>query len=142
MQLAEIINPSGLDNNLDIIGSGNIPPNPTDLLEDNRLQQLLDELATMYDYVLIDSAPMMMVSDTFHILNKADILVYVSRANYTEKKLLEYVHVVADDENVKKVGIVLNDVKKDELRYGYGGKYGYGYYSEEKKNFWSFFYNK
>ncbi len=142
MQLAEIIIPSGLDNNLDIIGSGNIPPNPTDLLEDNRLQQLLDELATMYDYVLIDSAPMMMVSDTFHILNKADILVYVSRANYTEKKLLEYVHVVADDENVKKVGIVLNDVKKDELRYGYGGKYGYGYYSEEKKNFWSFFYNK
>jgi tyrosine-protein kinase Etk/Wzc len=132
----DVIMPSGLNLNLDIIDSGIIPPNPTDLLEDGRLKILLNELATRYDYVLIDSAPMMMVSDSFHLLNISDILVYVVRANYTEKNLLDYIKTIAADENIPKLGIVLNDVRKDELRYGYGGKYGYGYYTEEKKGFW------
>lgn len=134
--VTDILMPSGLSNNLDIIDSGTIPPNPTDLLEDSRLKKLLDDLATRYDYVLIDSAPMMMVSDSFHILRLADVLVYVVRAKYTEKELLKYVKTVAADENVAKLGIVINDVQKDELRYGYGGKYGYGYYTDESKNFW------
>lgn len=132
--LSDILIPSGLNNNLDIIDSGTVPPNPTDLLEDKRLQFLLDELVTKYDYVLIDSAPMMMVSDSFHILRLADVLVYVVRAKYTEKQLLKYVKTVAADENVAKLGIVINDIQKDELRYGYGGKYGYGYYTDEHKN--------
>lgn len=132
-----IINPSGLNANLDIIDSGSIPPNPTDLLEDQRLKGLIDNLVTRYDYVLIDSAPMMMVSDSFHILALADVLVYVTRAKYTEKQLLNYVKVVEADENVKKIGIVLNDIDKEELRYGYGGKYGYGYYTDEPKSLWA-----
>lgn len=136
-QLEAIINPTGLNPNLDIIDSGSIPPNPTDLLEDQRLKMLIDELVTRYDYVLIDSAPMMMVSDSFHILALADVLVYVTRAKYTEKQLLNYVKVVEADENVKKIGIVLNDIDKEELRYGYGGKYGYGYYTDEKKSLWT-----
>ncbi|MDQ0476434.1 tyrosine-protein kinase [Chryseobacterium sp. MDT2-18] len=136
ISVKDIINTSGLTSNLDIIDSGSIPPNPTDLLEDGRLKLLIDELVTRYDYVLIDSAPMMMVSDSFHILSLADVLVYVTRAKYTEKQLLNYVKVVEADENVKKIGIVLNDVDKDELRYGYGGKYGYGYYTDGKKTFW------
>ena len=136
ISISDIITTSGLSDNLDIIESGNIPPNPTDLLEDDRLKLLLDELATKYDYVLIDSAPMMMVSDSFHILRFADVVVYVVRAKYTERELLKYVKTVAEDENVAKLGIVINDVQKDELRYGYGGKYGYGYYSDVKKSFW------
>ena len=79
---------------------------------------------------------MMMVSDSFHILALADVLVYVTRAKYTEKQLLNYVKMVAADENVSKIGVVLNDVEKDELRYGYGGKYGYGYYNEDEKSWW------
>ncbi len=137
LTLSEIINPSGLNSNLDIIDSGSIPPNPTDLLEDSRLKVLVEELATVYDYVIIDSAPMMMVSDTFHILALADVVVYVARAKYTQKQLLDYVKTVAADENVAKLGVVLNDVHLDELRYGYGGKYGYGYYNEEHKSFWT-----
>ncbi|QBO59667.1 GumC family protein [Chryseobacterium salivictor] len=136
ISVQNIINTSGLTSNLDIIDSGSIPPNPTDLLEDGRLKLLIDELVMRYDYVLIDSAPMMMVSDSFHILALADVLVYVTRAKYTEKQLLNYVKVVEADENVKKIGIVLNDVDKEELRYGYGGKYGYGYYTDEKKSLW------
>ncbi len=134
--VSDIITTSGLNDNLDIIDSGSIPPNPTDLLEYGRLEHLINELATKYDYVLIDSAPMMMVSDSFHILRFADVLVYVVRAKYTEKELLQYAKTVAADDNVSKMGIVINDVKKDELRYGYGGKYGYSYYSDEKKGFW------
>ena len=136
LEVSDILGNSGLNDNLDIIDSGTIPPNPTDLLEDERLKMLLNDLATKYDYVLVDSAPMMMVSDSFHILSLADVLVYVTRARYTEKQLLNYVKIVAADENVSKIGIVLNDVDKDELRYGYGGKYGYGYYSDEEKSFW------
>lgn len=135
LTVSDIINESGLSSTLDIIDSGSIPPNPTDLLEDGRLKILLDELVIRYDYVLIDSAPMMMVSDSFHILKLADILVFVMRAGYTEKNLLNYAKVVAADENVSKMGIVLNDVKKHELRYGYGGKYGYGYNIDEKRSF-------
>ena len=134
ISLSDILISSGLNNNLDIIDSGTVPPNPTDLLEDKRLKFLVDDLVTKYDYVLIDSAPMMMVSDSFHILRLADVLVYVVRAKYTEKQLLKYVKTVAADENVAKLGIVINDIQKDELRYGYGGKYGYGYYTDEHKN--------
>ena len=83
-----IINHSGINSNLDIIDSGTIPPNPTDLLEDARLKLLIEDLVIRYDYVIIDSAPMMMVSDSFHILALADVLVYVTRAKYTEKQLL------------------------------------------------------
>lgn len=136
-EVEEIINPSGLNANLDIIDSGSIPPNPTDLLEDQRLKVLIDDLVKRYDYVLIDSAPMMMVSDSFHILALADVLVYVTRAKYTEKQLLNYIKVVEADENVKKIGLVLNDIDKEELRYGYGGKYGYGYYTDEPKSWWN-----
>ena len=137
MLWTDITSASDLSPNLDIIEAGTIPPNPTDLLEDSRMKGLIQELSQKYDYVVIDSAPMMMVSDTFHLLELSDIVVYVSRAQYTEKQLLNYVNVVAADEHVSKIGLVLNDVKKDELRYGYGGKYGYGYHEDENKNWWT-----
>lgn len=134
------INKSQLHENLDIMQSGSIPPNPTDLLEDDKLGFLLTELRNSYDYVIIDSAPMMMVSDTFHILRRADVVVYVVRANYTEKELLTYAEGVANDENVNKMAFVLNDVHKNEMRYGYGGKYSYGYTADEgKKQWWNVF---
>src|SRR5690606_21987609 len=125
------IKPSSLHENLDIMQSGSIPPNPTDLLEDRKMATLLEHLRTHYDYILIDSAPMMMVSDTFHLLRSADVVVYVVRANYTEKELLTYAGSVAEDENVNKMAFVLNDVHKNEMRYGYGGKYSYGYSADD-----------
>lgn len=134
----DIIHPSGLTPNLDTISSGTIPPNPTDLLEDSRLADLLTDLRQRYDYVLIDSAPLMMVSDSFHILRHSDVLVYIVRARYTEKELLDYAGTVAKDDNVSRMALVLNDVDKEEMRYGYGGKYGYGYHDETKKPWWKF----
>lgn len=133
---ADYINASSLHENLDIMQSGSIPPNPTDLLEDEKLLFLLDALKSSYDYILIDSAPMMMVSDSFHLLTLSDIVVYVVRASYTEKELLNYAEGVALDENVKKFAFVLNDVQRTEMRYGYGGKYSYGYYHSDEKKPW------
>ncbi|AZI34109.1 tyrosine-protein kinase family protein [Kaistella carnis] len=120
---------SQLHENLD---SGSIPPNPTDLLEDKKMGDLLQRLKPLYNYILIDSAPMMMVSDSFHLLKFSDLLVYVVRSNYTEKELLAYAKSVADDHHVSKMGLVLNDVNKSEMRYGYGGKYSYGYVAEKE----------
>lgn len=123
---------SQLHENLDILDSGSIPPNPTDLLEDKKMGDLLQRLKPLYNYILIDSAPMMMVSDSFHLLKFSDLLVYVVRSNYTEKELLAYAKSVADDHHVSKMGLVLNDVNKSEMRYGYGGKYSYGYVAEKE----------
>ncbi|MDF0718766.1 polysaccharide biosynthesis tyrosine autokinase [Kaistella sp. PBT33-4] len=136
VEFSKYINPSALHDNLDIMQSGSIPPNPTDLLEDLKMSMLLAELRTIYDYVLIDSAPMMMVSDTFHLLRSANVVVYVVRANYTEKELLTYAETVSTDENVNKMAIVLNDVHKNEMRYGYGGKYSYGYAADSERKKW------
>lgn len=130
---SKYVSHSPLHGNLDIIDSGSIPPNPTDLLEDPKLGSLLLKLRSVYDYILIDSAPMMMVSDSFHILKFADLVVYVARSKYSEKELLTYAKTVSEDENVKKMGLVLNDVNKAEMRYGYGGKYSYGYAADEEK---------
>lgn len=132
----QYIFPSGFHDNLDVMDSGSIPPNPTDLLEDEKLASMVEALRSDYDYVIIDSAPMMMVSDTFHVLRVADAIMYVVRANYTEKELLTYIDTVAKDENVKQLGVVLNDVHKNEMRYGYGGKYGYGYHDEKTVPAW------
>lgn len=130
------IKPSALHDNLDILQSGSIPPNPTDLLEDRKMAVLLEQVRTQYDYILIDSAPMMMVSDTFHLLRSSDVVVYVVRANYTEKELLTYAASVAADDNVSKMAFVLNDVHKNEMRYGYGGKYSYGYEADSHNTSW------
>lgn len=130
------IKPSPLHENLDIMQSGSIPPNPTDLLEDRKLAVLLNDLKQKYDYIIIDSAPMMMVSDTFHLLRSSDVVVYVVRANYTEKELLTYARSVASDDNVSQFAFVLNDVHKNEMRYGYGGKYSYGYEADTQTVGW------
>lgn len=134
--------PSALHDNLDIMQSGSIPPNPTDLLEDSKMAYFLSDVRSKYDYILIDSAPLMMVSDSFHLLNSADIVVYVVRANYTEKELLTYAGSVAADDNVKKMAFVLNDVHKNEMRYGYGGKYSYSYEADKNTGGWFDFLKK
>ncbi len=137
--LEDVIIPSGLAPQLDAIRSGSIPPNPSDLLEDSRFDALLSELRARYDYIIIDSAPLMMVSDTHHILQYADALVYVIRADYSEKELLTYAAGISQEDSVRRMAFVLNDVRHSEMRYGYGGKYGYGYnyHSDTKKKpFW------
>lgn len=127
----EIIHVSSFNPNCDVIYSGSIPPNPTELLSNGRYEELIEQVKPMYDYVILDTAPLMLVTDTFLFAEMANATVYVTRSGYTEKGLIDFANKQIDSNKIKNVAFVLNDVHKDY--FGYGNKYGYGYQAEEKK---------
>ncbi len=124
-ELDEIIKPVLSFNSLDIIQSGKIPPNPAELLMDERLKTLFDTVKQNYDVIIVDTAPSMPVTDTILIGEFADRTIYVTRADYTEKSLLKFVSEVYREGKLKNVSLLINDVKTTNL--GYGAKMGYGY---------------
>lgn len=121
ISLDSIILHDSIEKNLDIIMAGPIPPNPSELLQSERVDQLFAELKTMYDYIIIDSAPVGMVSDTFALVRVADATVYVTRANYTTTKEVELLNKLYASKRLPKLSVVLNGTK---TAAGYG--YGYG----------------
>lgn len=125
------IEPSGLNKNMDVIPSGSIAPNPTELLASQRFDSMLQELKPLYDYIVIDSAPMLMVSDSFNLLGYMDLLLYVMRAEHTDKDMFEFADQIHRENAKGKFAIVLNDVRNINLSYG--NKYGYGYNTDEPK---------
>ncbi|WP_343610237.1 GumC family protein [Chryseobacterium oranimense] len=130
-KIEDIIHVSSFNPHLDVIYSGMIPPNPTELLSNGRYEFLLNELKLIYDYIILDTAPLLLVTDTFLISDLADVTIYVSRSNYTEKALLEFANNNIDLNKIKNVGFVLNDVSRENL--GYSNKYGYGYNNVEQE---------
>lgn len=131
-----IIHPSGFNPYCDFIYSGSIPPNPADLLQNGRYEQLLDALRDDYHYIILDTAPLMLVTDSLLIADVADATVYVTRSEVTEKAYIQFANNQIDSQKIKNVGFVLNDVHK--TNFGYGNKYGYGYQADEKK-WWQIF---
>lgn len=119
-----------------ILLSGTIPPNPSHILTNGRLKQLIDEAKQEYDYIIIDSAPTILVTDTLLISNYVDATVFVVRADYTEKKLLNFSKDLNETNKLKNVGYVINDVgSKKSYGYSYGYNYGYGYgYTNEDED--------
>jgi capsular exopolysaccharide synthesis family protein len=121
--------------NLDVLPAGIVPPNPSELLQGKRLDELFEELRKRYDYVIIDSAPVAMVSDTFQLARVSDMTVYVSKANYTTTNLIEFLTQTHREKRLPNIVTVLNGVSYSGKGYGYG--YGYGYTQEtQKKCFW------
>jgi capsular exopolysaccharide synthesis family protein len=108
---------------VDVYVGGAIPPNPSELLLSERVKQLFDELRAQYDIIVVDSAPIAMVSDTFSLVNYANAVIYVTRANYTKRSLIKYLNSVVHRGQIKNVAAVLND-SNPRLSQGYG--YGYG----------------
>ena len=131
-----IIHPSGFNPHCDFIYSGSIPPNPADLLQNGRFEQLLDAVKNDYQYIILDTAPLMLVTDSLLIADVADATVYITRSEVTEKAYIEFANNQIDSQKINNVGFVLNDVHK--TNFGYGNKYGYGYQAEEKK-WWQIF---
>ena len=133
----ELIRPSGVHPNLSIITSGPIPPNPNELLAKPALDKLLAELRKEYDYIVIDTAPIGVVSDSFSLNRLADLNLLVVRADYTHKKSVEDATKLFRHKKLKNLYFVLNatDPKKNSYHLGYGKKYGYsyGYGNENKK---------
>jgi tyrosine-protein kinase Etk/Wzc len=134
--IKDIINPMLVHHNtIDVIYSGKIPPNPAELLMSPRVEELMEEVSQMYDYVIVDTAPLMVVSDTLLITPYADHIIYVTRAGVTEKKAVSFPLQLIAEGKIKNLSFVVNDVSLDNL--GYGGKYGYGYGKQTKK-WWKF----
>jgi capsular exopolysaccharide synthesis family protein len=126
--------------NLDVIISGPIPPNPAELLEKPIMDKLLIDLKKKYKYIIIDTPPIGLVTDGQILMNKSDINLLMVRENYTTKSMVANIEEIAQKNNIKNLNLILNDVNSYNSQYGY--KYGYGYYEEDsnqnKKSRWSF----
>lgn len=132
--LFDQIIPSGINDNLDILPAGIVPPNPAELLSKKNLDNAISFLKEKYDYVLLDTAPVGLVTDTLIIARVADASVYVCRADYTAKNDLNLVNSLYAEGKLKNMSLVLNGVDMTKRKYGYyygygsNGKYGrYGY---------------
>lgn len=123
------------ENEIDLIFSGKIPPNPTELLMNPRMGELFEKVSKMYDYVIVDTAPLMVVTDTLLISEYASQILYVVKAGATELKVIDFPLKLKEEGKLKGLSFVVNNVKQSEL--GYGGKYGYGYGKSVKK-WWNF----
>lgn len=130
LTVKDITQISDMNANLAIITSGSIPPNPAELLMSKRIEVLVEELRQSYDYVIYDTAPLLLVTDTFLISKYADATIYVMRAGYTEQQLLEFIKDNSSQGKINNVALVLNDVSM--ANFGYGNKYGYTYGGEKE----------
>lgn len=124
--------PSGVNKNLDLLIAGPIPPNPSELLTRSTLKEIFDILRKEYDYVIVDTAPVGLVTDTLHIGKVADATVMVCRADYTEKSSFSMINDFAENNKLPNVSIVVNGVDMSKKKYGYA--YGYGKYGKYGKS--------
>ncbi len=153
MPLDELIIPSGAVDNLDVLPSGAIPPNPGELIQSANVELLFNALRERYDYIVVDTAPLYLVSDTFHLDKYADMTIFVTRANYISREMLPYIQDIYASQKMHNMACVLNASTGVKRGYGYGrygygrygygrygyghygyGGYGYGYYGEKQKD--------
>ncbi len=140
--LDEIIVPDPKHKSMDILPVGTIPPNPTELLFDERLKQTIDTVREQYDYVLIDCPPVELVADTQIIEKLADRTIFVVRAGLLERSMLSELEKIYDEKKYKNMSLILNGTEGSGGRYGYcyGYRYGYGsgyhYGSDGKRGWW------
>ena len=138
--LMELVQPSDVNKNLFILPGGTVPPNPTELLARNGLDRAIETLKKNFDYVILDTAPIGMVTDTLLIGRIADLSVYVCRADYTHKAEYTLINELSFEKKLPNLCTVINgvDLKKRKYgyyygygkygkHYGYGKRYGYGY---------------
>lgn len=121
----QILN-SNVNDNLDILMAGPIPPNPTELIARPTLEMVINSLKEKYDYVLIDSAPVGLVTDTLQIGRVADATIIMCRADYTPKDSFNYINDLARDNKLPHMTIAINGIDMSKKKYGY--YYGYGRY--------------
>lgn len=135
----DIIKPSGIHSNLNIISSGPIPPNPAEILMDERVSSLVEYLKSSYDYIIIDAPPVGIVTDAQLLDRHSDLTIYVVRQGYTYKDQLQIVEELKTSGKMKRISLVVNDIPTTgSYGYGYGYSYGYGDYGNEqakKKSF-------
>ncbi|AWG25377.1 GumC family protein [Flavobacterium kingsejongi] len=117
--------------NFSVMPAGIIPPNPAELLMNKKLELMFEQLKDEYDYIIVDTAPVSLVTDTLLIAKNADAFVYVIRSNYLDKRLLKIPQTLYNQGKLPNMSVVLNDT---DTKKGYG--YGYGYGATEEKKPW------
>ncbi|GAB6863532.1 GumC family protein [Bacteroides acidifaciens] len=146
INLMDLVQPSDINKNLYILPGGTVPPNPTELLARDGLEKAVETLKKNFDYVILDTAPIGMVTDTLLIGRVADLSVYVCRADYTRKAEFTLINELAENNKLPNLCIAINGVDLQKKKYGYyygygrygkyygyGKRYGYGYgYGEHK----------
>lgn len=120
--------PSGVNRNLDLLLAGPIPPNPSELVSRKALDNTFALLRQHYDYILIDTAPVGLVTDTLQIGRVADATVFVCRADYTPKESFSLINQLSEEKKMPKMSIVINGIDMSKKKYGY--YYGYGKYGK------------
>ena len=131
--LDDFIIPSTEVHNLYLLPAGIVPPNPAELLSGPNLDVALNYLSKKFDYVVMDTAPVGLVTDSLILSRVADAVVYVSRVAHTDKSAFEFLNSLVKEEKLRNVSIVVNgeDMDKRKRGYGYGNKYSTGYTSYE-----------
>ncbi|WP_196889219.1 GumC family protein [Aureivirga sp. CE67] len=119
--------------NLYLLPSGFIPPNPAEMLLSPRIKEMFESVKNEYDYVIVDTAPVSLVTDTLAISKYADMFLYVIRAEVLDRKLLEIPQKLYTEKKLPNMAVIVNGVDH-EKGYGYGYGYGYGAHLEKKKN--------
>lgn len=140
VNVEDLIHTSYTNPNCDVIYAGTIPPNPQELLSNGRYQKLIAQMASQYAFIIIDSAPLMLVSDTLSIADVADATLYVVRSGVSRNVLIDFAQDLVKESKLKNVSFVVNDVSKKARGYGYGYNYGYGYgynNKEKEKSWWN-----
>ena len=143
--LMDFVQPSDINKNLFILPGGTVPPNPTKLLSRGGLEKAIETLKANFDYVILDTAPVGMVTDTLLIGRVADLSVYVCRADYTHKAEFTLINELAENNKLPNLCIAVNGLDLNSRKYGYyygygkygkyygyGKRYGYGYGYGEK----------
>ena len=144
-QAEELIHPVSGCPGLDIIYSGAVPPNPAELLLSDKLDELIDAVKDRYDLVLLDGVPTGVVADAAIVARLADLTLFVARAGVLDRRQLPDIEQIYQSGKLKKMAVVLNSVKEEQLGYGhygyagYGYGYGYGNNSKKKKKFLGLF---
>lgn len=126
----DIIKPLKLQENLFMVSSGPIPPNPAELLLSERTKTLMAELKQQFDYIIIDAPPIGIVTDAQLLASYSDVCIYLVRQNYTLKKQLSIADDLSRSLKMKGLSIVVNDIKATK---GYGYGYNYGNYNVNTK---------
>jgi len=141
MSLEELVHATDLDENFFYIGSGPLPPNPAELLMQDRMKELLEYLRQSYDFVLVDISPVGLVADALLLKDQVDASIFVTRFKVTKKGALTIIDDIYRSQKLPNPAIILNGVKQGRSygyggQYGYGYGYGYGYYEEDKSEKW------
>jgi len=138
LDIDDIIVKSPKIKDLDIISSGDIAPNPAELLMNPRVQELFQKAKEEYEYIIVDTAAFSMVTDTMLLSNLADSFIYVIRANYLDKRFLKYIKSIYKDKRLPNLSLLINGVDHKKS-YGYGYGYGYGAnFDKANKPWWKF----